>query len=96
MDSPMTEHTFGSDGERRLQEQFDTEDRAEKFYETSVKSVLTDRMKKFVNERIMFEVEEAYIYCAKHIPKLRIEEFDPPWGTDDDKAKKTGHFTEQK
>lgn len=187
----MTDATFGSDGERRLQEQLDTEERAEKFYETSMKSALTDRMKEFVGERIMFflatadadgetdcsprigppgfvtvlddehlcypeykgngvhaslgnmrenpnatltfvdwwdttlglhvngrtelrdeipeatdhrneevtkvwvvlEVEEAYIHCAKHIPKLRVEEFDPPWGTDDDEAKKTGYFT---
>lgn len=37
-------------------------------------------------------VEEAYIHCAKHVPKLSIEEFDPPWGTDDRDAKRAGYF----
>ncbi|WP_435154886.1 pyridoxamine 5'-phosphate oxidase family protein [Haladaptatus sp. DFWS20] len=48
----------------------------------------TDRLKGWV----VLEVEEAYIHCAKHIPQLSIEEFDPPWGTDDPEAKQTGFF----
>ena len=49
----------------------------------------TDKVKLWVE----VEVEEAYIHCAKHIPKLSVEEFDPPWGTDDEYAKKAGFFT---
>lgn len=41
------------------------------------------------------EVEEAYIHCAKHVPKLAIEEFDPPWGTDSLEAKKAGYFVDE-
>lgn len=43
---------------------------------------------------VELEVEEAYIHCAKHIPRLDIEEFDPPWGTDDSGVKKSGFFSE--
>ncbi|MFC6836572.1 pyridoxamine 5'-phosphate oxidase family protein [Halomarina ordinaria] len=48
----------------------------------------TDRRKVWVS----VEVEEAYVHCAKHLPRLGIESFDPPWGTDDEAAKKTGFF----
>lgn len=44
---------------------------------------------------VELEVEEAYIHCAKHIPKLRIESFDPPWGTDDEEEKRAGFFAEE-
>lgn len=47
-----------------------------------------DRTKVWVE----LHVEEAYIHCAKHVPKLSIEEFDPPWGTDDRDAKRAGYF----
>lgn len=47
-----------------------------------------DRTKVWVE----IEIEEAYIHCAKHIPQLSIEAFDPPWGTDDSEAKQVGHF----
>lgn len=40
------------------------------------------------------EIEEADIHCAKHVPRLSIEEFDPPWRTDDVDAKRTGFFDE--
>lgn len=43
---------------------------------------------------VELEVEEAYIHCAKHIPELSIEEFDPPWGTDDSEVKQAGFFSE--
>ena len=48
----------------------------------------TDRVKTWVE----LDVEEAYIHCAKHLPQLRIEAFDPPWGTDDETAKRAGFF----
>lgn len=47
-----------------------------------------DRTKVWVE----LHVEEAYIHCAKHVPELSIEEFDPPWGTDDPEAKRAGYF----
>ncbi|MFD1511831.1 pyridoxamine 5'-phosphate oxidase family protein [Halomarina rubra] len=50
----------------------------------------TDRQKLWVR----VDVEEAYVHCAKHLPRLAIEEFDPPWGTDDETAKLTGFFTD--
>lgn len=49
-----------------------------------------DRTKVWVE----IEIEEAYIHCAKHIPKLSIEEFNPWWGTDDPEEKQVGHFTD--
>lgn len=47
-----------------------------------------DRTKVWVE----LHVEEAYIHCAKHVPKLSVEEFDPPWGTDNPEAKRVGYF----
>lgn len=182
----------GSDGEHELQEQLGTTERARTFYESAMQDRLTDRMRSFVADRIMFflatadrhgetdctprfgpkgfvnvlddkhiaypeyrgngvqaslgnmrenpqasllfldwwettvglhvngevtlhdelagavdltdadktkqwveiEIEEAYIHCAKHVPRLGIEEFDPPWGTDDLAAKKAGYFVD--
>ena len=43
---------------------------------------------------VELDVEEAYIHCAKHVPQLAIEEFSPPWGTDDMEAKKAGYFVD--
>lgn len=181
------------DGEREVQQELGTTDRAESFYDESMHDHLTERMQSFVAERIMFflstadaegrtdcsprmgpkgfvtvldedriaypeyrgngvhaslgnlqenanasllfidwwettvglhvngaaslrdeipgaedptggerrkiwielEIEEAYIQCAKHIPKLSVESFDPPWGTDDEELKQSGFFTEQ-
>lgn len=36
---------------------------------------------------ILVNVEEAYIHCSKHIPKLQKVEKNIDWGTDDDAAK---------
>ncbi|MFC6961886.1 pyridoxamine 5'-phosphate oxidase family protein [Halocatena marina] len=187
----MTDDLPGSAGEHDLQELFETRERAKRFYEEAMNDSLTDRMQRFIRERIMFflstadangetdcsprfgpegfvsvlddnrlcypeyrgngvqaslgnmienphasflfidwwettvgchvngrvelrdsidgltdpagvdhrkvwvelHVEEAYIHCAKHVPKLSIEEFDPPWGTDDRDAKRAGYFS---
>jgi predicted pyridoxine 5'-phosphate oxidase superfamily flavin-nucleotide-binding protein len=43
---------------------------------------------------VVLDIEEAYIHCAKHIPKLEVVDFDPPWGTDDPDAKEIGYFSE--
>lgn len=188
-----TDDRPGSDGEHDLQDSLDTRDRAETFYEKAMKDHLTDRVQRFIQDRIMFflstadangetdcsprfgpagfvtvldenrlcypeyrgngvhaslgnmkenphasllfvdwwdttvgchvnghvelretmdiatdpsgidhkklwvelHVDEAYIHCAKHVPKLSIEEFDPPWGTDDREAKRAGYFSQR-
>ncbi len=36
---------------------------------------------------IKVEVEEAFIHCSKHIPKLKKQEKTIHWGTDDEKLK---------
>ncbi|MFQ3320619.1 pyridoxamine 5'-phosphate oxidase family protein [Natronomonas sp.] len=188
----MTDDAPGSDGERDLQRQLGTENRADAFYDDSMHEALTPRMERFVGERIMFflatadgdghtdcsprlgpqgfvnviepdrvaypeyrgngvhaslgnidenphtsltfvdwwettvglhingkatvreelpeatdpsgtdrvkcwvdiDVEEAYIHCAKHLPQLQIQSFDPPWGTDSDDEKRSGFFSE--
>lgn len=41
----------GSDGEKKLQKKFETVDRAERFYDTSMKHSLTDRMQEFLQDR---------------------------------------------
>lgn len=51
--------------------------------------VNTDRK----NVWVEIDIEEAYIHCAKHLPQLSIEQFDPPWGTDAPDAKRSGFFT---
>lgn len=39
----------------------------------------------------LVEVEEAYLHCAKHVPRLRPADKDLDWGTDDD-VKKGGDY----
>lgn len=41
---------------------------------------------------VMVEVEEAYIHCSKHIPKLQRLEKEFHWGTDDEKQKGGDYF----
>lgn len=41
----------GSDGEKKLQKKFETADRAERFYEASMKHSLTERMQEFLRDR---------------------------------------------
>lgn len=36
---------------------------------------------------VVIKVEEAYIHCSKHIPKLRKVDKEIDWGTDDEKSK---------
>lgn len=40
---------------------------------------------------LLVEVEEAYLHCAKHIPRFRPADKDLDWGTDDD-VKKGGDY----
>ena len=44
---------------------------------------------------VMIEVEEAYIHCSKHVPRLMKKPKDIEWGTDD-QTKKGGDFFKAK
>jgi predicted pyridoxine 5'-phosphate oxidase superfamily flavin-nucleotide-binding protein len=44
---------------------------------------------------VCVEVEEAYIHCSKHIPKLTKLDKPMPWGTDDAKLKGGDFFNAQ-
>lgn len=41
---------------------------------------------------VIIEIDEAYIHCSKHIPKLQKKKKKILWGTDDLKAKSVGFF----
>ena len=41
---------------------------------------------------VVIDIEEAYIHCAKHVPRLQKLEKRIRWGTDDPKAKSDGFF----
>lgn len=41
---------------------------------------------------VFIHVDEAYIHCSKHVPKLKKMTKPIFWGTDDNKAKQTAHF----
>lgn len=44
---------------------------------------------------VLVEVEEAYIHCSKHIPKMAKLDKNVDWGTDNEK-KKGGDFFKAK
>jgi len=44
---------------------------------------------------ILIEVEEAYIHCSKHVPRLTRAEKRIRWGTDDPKAKLDDFFLKE-
>ena len=41
---------------------------------------------------VVVRVEEAYIHCSKHVPRLAKLDKAIPWGTDDPVAKGGDHF----
>jgi uncharacterized protein len=45
---------------------------------------------------IIVTVEEAYIHCSKHVPRLKKLSKQIDWGTDDPIAKSNGYFVENK
>lgn len=49
-----------------------------------------DRTKSWV----ALDVDSVTVHVDPPVPQLSIEAFDPPWGTDDQDAKKTGFFME--
>ncbi|MDQ0201098.1 pyridoxamine 5'-phosphate oxidase family protein [Neobacillus ginsengisoli] len=56
---------------------------------------MTDDLMKDIEEKegnyperwVAIKVEEAYIHCSKHIPKLKYMDKNINWGTDDEKQK---------
>jgi len=49
-----------------------------------------DRTKQWV----LMDVERTTVTTDPPLPSLSVESFDPPWGTDDTEAKKSGFFTD--
>jgi len=43
---------------------------------------------------VIIEIDEAYIHCSKHVPKLQKGDKQILWGTDDKKAKSVEFFEE--
>lgn len=43
---------------------------------------------------VVLDVDSVTVTADPPLPTLSVEAFDPPWGTDDSTAKKTGFFTE--
>lgn len=41
---------------------------------------------------VFIHIDEAYIHCSKHIPKLKKNNKPIAWGTGDNKVKQTAHF----
>lgn len=41
---------------------------------------------------VVIEIDEAYIHCSKHVPKLEKKDKKIRWGTDDKKAKSVDFF----
>jgi len=45
-----------------------------------------------VERWVIVTIEEAYIHCSKHVPRLAILPKQIDWGTDDPTAKSNGYF----
>lgn len=60
-------------------------------------SVLESQLKNSdvqIERWVVIQIDEAYIHCSKHVPKLYKADKSISWGTDDEKAKLTNHFLE--
>ena len=60
---------------------------------------LSDKIKTLAEENklkierwVIIKIDEAYIHCSKHVPKLSKEEKKISWGTDDDRKKSSDFF----
>ena len=53
---------------------------------------LLENTKITIERWVFIHVDEAYIHCSKHVPKLKKTNKPIAWGTDDNKAKQTEHF----
>ena len=64
-----------------------TEKEASKFVNPIDKAIAEKDGKHKTKLWVKIKVKEAYIHCAKHIPKLKKQEKIIHWGTDDEKLK---------
>ncbi len=62
------------------------------FLAEAVKETLADTAGRRPERWVVVRVEEAYIHCSKHIPRLAKLDKTIPWGTDDPVAKGGDHF----
>ncbi len=51
-----------------------------------------DETVRFIERWILIDIEEAYIHCSKHVPRLQKLDKSITWGTDDEKAKTDDYF----
>lgn len=56
----------------------------------------TEHLSRIIEQWVIVEIEEAYIHCSKHIPRLQKLEKSISWGTDDPKAKVDDFFCKKK
>ena len=60
-------------------------------FSNKVKAV-AENTKLKIERWVIIKVDEAYIHCSKHVPKLSKEEKKIHWGTDDDNKKSSDFF----
>ncbi len=53
----------------------------------------TDRSHSLIERWILVKIEEAYIHCSKHVPRLQKLNKSISWGTDNPKAKVDDFFS---
>ncbi|MGB0908877.1 MAG: pyridoxamine 5'-phosphate oxidase family protein [Nitrospirales bacterium] len=53
-----------------------------------------DETVRFIERWILIDIEEAYIHCSKHVPRLQKLDKSIHWGTDDPKAKTDNFFSQ--
>ncbi|MCP4813272.1 MAG: pyridoxamine 5-phosphate oxidase [Planctomycetaceae bacterium] len=51
---------------------------------------------RLIERWVVITVEEAYIHCSKHVPRLKKLDKPIDWGTDDPAAKSNDYFKEDK
>ncbi|MDG2184985.1 MAG: pyridoxamine 5'-phosphate oxidase family protein [Mariniblastus sp.] len=51
---------------------------------------------RLIERWVVITVEEAYIHCSKHVPRLKKLDKPIDWGTDDPAAKSNDYFEEDK
>ena len=59
------------------------------------RAVLQDDEGRIIERWVVISIEEAYIHCSKHVPKLARADKTIDWGTDDPVAKATDYFEKQ-
>ena len=60
-------------------------------FESQIK-VLSQNNTVPIERWVVVEIDEAYIHCSKHVPKLEKKDKKIRWGTDDKKAKSVDFF----